>query len=92
MVILQFMSLHDALKEAIKIYNSCLLTKSCRNSTFNQMEKNHWSYSKMVIVRTISDVLKEMMDNKIGDYIKLNYQWNCYIELQSHNPLQLRKV
>lgn len=92
MVILQFMSLHDALKEAIKIYNSCLLTKSCRNSTFNQMEKNRWSYRKMVIVRTISDVLKEMMDNKIGDYIKLNYQWNCYIELQSHNPLQLRKV
>ena len=81
------MSLHDALKEAIKIYNSCLLTKSCRNSTVNR-----WSYRKMVIVRTISDVLKEMMDNKIGDYIKLNYQWNCYIELQSHNPLQLRKV
>ena len=46
----------------------------------------------MVIVRTISDVLKEMMDNKIGDYIKLNYQWNGYIELQSYNPLQLGKV
>lgn len=46
----------------------------------------------MVIVRTISDVLKEMMDNKIGDYIKLNYQWNRYIELQSYNPLKLGKV
>ena len=39
----------------------------------------------MVIVRTISDVLKEMIDNKIGDYIKLNYQWNHSIKLQSYS-------
>ena len=38
------------------------------------MEKKFLCYLEMVIVRTISDVLKEMMDNKIEDYIKLDCQ------------------